>query len=190
MEGRRGAGAAKSFEKLLSSPMATLPTRLQEAFYSHYWSIVNRYDSFTTTFAIKNIYSPGQHYPMPSPPMRKGRDRPHQESKALGGEGSFCGAGAAIYSEKAPHSFVETVVRRPFSSALPVSPHPIPRFHTKKHSAKSSILLAECFFYLISHLHTSCNRYTICEALFHSVPPGDSHIGTPGVLFRNFALPT
>ena len=132
----------------------------------------------------------GQHVLCPPRLTGRGGTGHTKNPRALGGESSFCGAGAAIYSEKHLYSFVETVARRQLSSALPVSPLPIPPISHKKAFLQNLSDLEKCFFHLSSHLHTSCNRYTICEALFHSVPPGDSHIGTPGVLFRNFALPT
>ena len=71
-----------------------------EGSLNHYWSIVNRYDSFTTTFTIKNTYRTGQHYPVPSPPLGRGGTGHTKNPRVLGGEGSFCGAGAAIYITK------------------------------------------------------------------------------------------
>ena len=99
---------------------------------NHYWSIVNRYDSFTTTFTIKNTYRTGQHVLCPPRLPGRGGTGHTKNPRALGGEGSFCGQGPLVYSKKAPHSFVETVVRRPFSSALSVSPPPIPPISHKK----------------------------------------------------------
>ena len=105
---------------------------LEGSVHNRLRSIVNRYDSFTTTFTIKNTYRTGQHYPVPSPPLGRGGTGHTKNPRALGGESSFCGAGAAIYSEKHLYSFVETVARRQLSSALPVSPLPIPPISHKK----------------------------------------------------------
>ena len=67
------------------------------------------------------------------PAFRKGRDGPHQESKGPGwGRLLLRRWRRHIYYQKHLYSFVETVVRRPFSSALSVSPPPIPPISHKK----------------------------------------------------------
>ena len=66
---------------------------LEGSVHNRLRSIVNRYDSFTTTFTIKNTYRTGQHYPVPSPPLGRGGTGHTKNPRALGGEGSFCGQG-------------------------------------------------------------------------------------------------